>query len=113
MHKTFNNFHEFWPFYVGEHARAVTRYCHFLGTACVFVCALLGGLVDSIFWFAMPLCGYGYGFAWFSHVVFERNRPATFRYPVWSLLADFKMFYLMLIGKMGEEVARNSYINKS
>jgi len=50
----------------------------------------------------------GYGFAWFSHYFIEKNRPATFIYPVWSLIADFKMFALMFIGKMDAEADRYS-----
>ena len=99
------SFREFWPFYVGEHRRRSTRAWHFLGTTLAL--ALLVGSVAAGWWWgllAVPLCGYA--FAWISHLVLERNRPATFRYPLWSLAADFKMWGLIVSGRMAGEVRR-------
>ena len=53
---------------------------------------------------AAPLAGYG--FAWVGHFFFEKNRPATFTYPLWSLRGDFRMFWLTLVGRMGTEIER-------
>jgi hypothetical protein len=100
-------FAEFWPFYVSQHRRHGTRVMHFAGTT-------LG-----LLWFAAAAVGppgnglfllYGlvnaYGFAWIGHYFIEKNRPATFTYPLWSLLGDFKMYGLMWRGKMKAEAER-------
>ena len=98
---------EFWPFYVREHMRPATRWLHFTGTAGVFGIAA-ATLVTGNAWLllAMPVCGYG--FAWAAHALVERNRPATFTHPVWSLIGDFHMFFLMLAGRMSGEVERHA-----
>ena len=88
----------FWPYYLQEHSKAATRGWHYVGTALVLVCAGLGA-VASFWWFAaMPFAGYG--FAWASHFLIEKNKPATFTYPAWSLISDFRMFGLWLMGRL-------------
>ena len=97
-------FEEFWPFYVAQHSRPSTRALHFLGTTMV-VLALAAGVLVSPWWFlAAPVLGYGP--AWIGHFFCERNRPATFTYPLWSLRGDFRMYRLMLTGRMAPEVDR-------
>jgi hypothetical protein len=99
------SFREFWPFYVGEHRRRATRAWHFVGTTLAL--ALFVTCLALRWWwglFAVPVCGYA--FAWISHVCTECNRPATFRYPFWSLAADFKMWWLIASGRMAGEVRR-------
>jgi hypothetical protein len=99
------SFQEFWPFYVGEHRRRSTRAWHFLGTTSAL--ALLVTCITMRWWWgllAAPVCGYA--FAWISHFWIERNRPATFRYPLWSLAADFRMWWLIATGRMAGEVRR-------
>jgi hypothetical protein len=98
-------FAEFWPFYVGEHSKPATRRLHFVGTALVIALVLVAVMRGDPGWLlATPVAGYG--FAWAAHFFVERNRPATFTYPVWSFIGDFKMFGLMCVGKMDAEVAR-------
>jgi hypothetical protein len=99
------SFAEFWPYYVREHSRAATRMWHFLGTSLALV-ILLTALVQRAWWYlaAVPVCGYA--LAWISHLAIEHNRPATFSYPLWSLLADFKMWGLMATGRMRAETER-------
>ncbi len=98
---------EFWDFYVAEHSEPLTRYLHFVGTTLSLV--LLVWIVRGGNWFYLPLpLIIGYAFAWFSHFFVEHNKPATFKYPFWSFISDYKMIFYMLIGKMNSEVERVS-----
>lgn len=99
------NFAEFWPFYLREHSRPRTRALHYLGTILVVAIALYA-LASGRWWWlaAMPLAGYF--FAWLAHFTIEKNRPATFTYPLWSLAADFRMWWLWLTGRLGPELER-------
>ncbi len=97
------NYGAFWDFYVAEHSEPLTRYLHFIGTMLGFV--LLGWIFRSGNWIYFPLClVIGYAFAWFAHFFVEHNKPATFKYPFWSFISDYKMVFYMLIGKMNAEV---------
>ncbi|HJR55180.1 MAG TPA: DUF962 domain-containing protein [Rhizomicrobium sp.] len=95
----YQSFAEFYPFYLSEHSRRETRRIHFMGSALALLCLLWALLSGEARWFlAAVICGYG--FAWFGHVFFEKNRPATFRYPLYSLMGDWKMFWQILTGKI-------------
>jgi hypothetical protein len=105
--KRIETYAEFWDFYVREHARPLTRLLHFAGTSLGLV--LLVWIIRSGHWFYLPLCFVvGYAFAWFSHFVIEKNQPATFKYPLWSFISDYKMMWFMLTGRMNAEVERVS-----
>ena len=98
-------FEQFWDFYVGEHRKKTTRILHFIGTTAAVGC-LAGGLLTKRRWLLLvaPVCGYGP--AWFSHFFIEKNKPATFTYPLWSLQADIVMWWKTLSGQMQAEVER-------
>lgn len=101
------SYREFWDFYVQEHSQPGTRYFHFVGTMLGLV--LLVWLIRAGFWYYFPLCLIvGYLFAWFSHFFIEHNKPATFKYPFWSFISDYKMVFYMLTGRMNGEVERVS-----
>jgi hypothetical protein len=80
------------------------RTLHFVGTSLVYMVLVLAILGSALWVLAAPLIGYG--FAWVGHFVFEKNRPATFTYPLWSLRGDFRMHRLMLLGRMKPEIER-------
>jgi hypothetical protein len=97
--KRYGTFHDFYPFYLSEHGRSGTRRLHFLGT--LLVPLALGGAVACRRWDLLLLVPvFGYGFAWAGHFFVERNRPATFQYPLYSLAGDFRMFVDMLRGRV-------------
>src|SRR5215207_44957 len=101
------NFREFWPFYVREHGRPLTRRLHFVGTAGVLASVAAAAVTGRWRWLALaPVCGYG--LAWIAHFLVEHNRPASFRQPLYSLAADFVMFGHMLRGRMDDEVQKAS-----
>lgn len=96
---------EFWDFYVSEHSNPLNRLLHFVGTTLGMV-LLVWFLLSGKYWY-IPLCFVcGYGFAWIGHFLVEKNKPATFQYPLWSFISDYVMLYYMLTGKMNKEVDR-------
>jgi hypothetical protein len=103
--RQFESFEEFWPFYVGEHSQASTRTFHFIGTSFGLISLVMLFITGKIWFLPLGLI-VSYGFAWFSHFFIEKNRPATFKYPLYSFLADFRMYSLMLKGQMDAEVLK-------
>ncbi|MEP2988439.1 MAG: DUF962 domain-containing protein [Parasphingorhabdus sp.] len=103
--KEHDSFESFWPFYLQEHSKSATRNFHYVGTSLVVAIGIYA-IVAANWWLmlAMPLAGYF--FAWLSHWRIEKNRPATFTYPLWSLIADFKMWGMWLTGQLKSELER-------
>ncbi|ADO68552.1 DUF962 domain-containing protein [Stigmatella aurantiaca] len=96
---------EFWPFYLREHSKPVTRWLHFVGTSLGLGIAVTavrlgkGSLIPAALVSA-------YGLAWVGHFGIEKNRPATFKYPLWSFISDFRMLGLMAVGQLGPHLER-------
>jgi hypothetical protein len=103
MNQRFSTFAEFWPFYLREHSKAGTRILHYIGTSIVLALALAAILMRE-WWLLAAIPVAGYSFAWIAHFGLEKNRPATFAYPLWSLAADFRMWALWLTGKLRHEL---------
>ena len=98
--KTIQSFAEFFPYYLREHADPRTRALHYVGTTLVIAVAAYAVLSQTwLLLLLMPAAGYF--FAWVSHFFIEKNRPATFTYPLWSLVSDFKMYGLWITGRLG------------
>jgi hypothetical protein len=95
----FANFREFYPFYLSEHSNRTSRRLHFIGS-----CGVLGLVVAAIVlgsgWWLLAALLCGYGFAWVGHFFFEKNRPATFKHPIYSFIGDWVMFKDIIAGKI-------------
>jgi hypothetical protein len=99
------SFEEFWPFYVGEHKDPRSRALHYVGTTLAIGTVAAAALTVNPTWLLLtPIVGYTP--AWIGHFIIEKNRPATFKYPVWSLRGDLRMLSYALAGKMADEVER-------
>ena len=90
---------EFYPFYLSEHSNRTCRRLHFIGSTGVILCVVMF-LVTLNGWWLLGTLLAGYGAAWIGHFVFEKNRPATFSYPLWSLACDWLMYRDMLRGRV-------------
>jgi hypothetical protein len=95
----FTSFREFYPFYLGEHRDRRCRRLHFIGSTLVLLVVLLAIVTGRWAWLWLaPVAGYG--FAWVGHFAYEKNRPATFRHPLYSLMGDWVMYWQVLRGKL-------------
>ena len=96
---------EFWPWYLSEHAAPLTRRLHALGTG-LGLLLFLAAILFGPWWLFLVALVAGYGFAWVSYMVVERNRPASFRHPWWSLISDFRMAWCMVTGTLDAELEK-------
>jgi len=97
--KRFAGFRQFYPYYLGEHANRTSRRLHFVGSCGVLVLVLVAAATRDPRWLLVALA-CGYGFAWIGHFFFEKNRPATFRHPLYSFLGDWVMFRDIIVGRI-------------
>jgi hypothetical protein len=102
INQKLSSFEAFWPHYLSEHRDPINRALHFVGTSLVYVLIGASALVSFRWlWFA-PIVGYG--FAWVGHFLVEKNRPATFSYPLWSLRGDFRMHARTITGRLRKDL---------
>ena len=94
----YESFEDFYPYYLSEHRQPTCRRLHFLGILLALTALLTIVLSQAFRFLWLPLV-LGYGFAWVGHYFFEKNRPATFEYPLYSLRGDFRMFREILTGR--------------
>ena len=110
--KKHTTFAEFWPFYLGEHSLPATRWIHFVGTTIALI-NLIMAIVYLAPLYILSALFSGYLFAWVSHFFVEKNRPATFTYPAWSFIADWKMWSMMATGRLGAELTKLQIVPKT
>lgn len=96
---------KFWPYYLREHSNANCRQLHYVGTTLALL-SLIAAFVFMMPWLIILALVAGYGPAWIAHFFIQKNRPATFTYPFWSLYSDFRMYYYWLNGKLPEELKK-------
>ncbi len=95
----FTRFADFYPFYLGEHQDKVCRRLHFVGSTLVLLCLWQLFSTGALIWLLYGLlCGYG--LAWVGHFFFEKNRPATFKYPLYSFMGDWVMYRDIWLGRV-------------
>ena len=96
--KRFQTFAEFYPFYLGEHANRVSRRLHFVGTS-IALLLLVAALLTQAWWLVAVGLVQGYALAWVGHFFFEHNKPATFKYPRFSLMGDWHLWWEIVTAK--------------
>jgi hypothetical protein len=99
MEKEYKTLAQFYPYYLTEHSNDTCRTLHFIGTSLVIL-LLIAAAVTGKWWLCWFIPVAGYGFAWVGHFIYEKNKPATFQYPLYSLASDFIMYFELLIGKI-------------
>ncbi|MGX5175455.1 Mpo1-like protein [Aliikangiella sp. IMCC44653] len=100
----YTSFEEFWPYYLAEHRKKKSRLLHYFGT--LASCVMLIGAIITQAWHLLPVVLIvGYLPAWVGHFFIEKNRPATFKHPLWSLRGDFRMLKLALLGQLEQQLA--------
>jgi hypothetical protein len=97
--KKYTTFREFYPFYLSEHSNRTCRRLHFVGSTLALVCFALLAATGNAWWFAAALV-VGYGFAWIGHFGFEKNRPASFKQPLYSFMGDWVMYKDIWTGRI-------------
>lgn len=106
MTQRLTTYRAFWPYYLAAHSQPATRLLHGIGTTAGLVLAAAG--IAAVDWrLAAAALVAGYAFAWIGHFAIEGNRPATFTYPLWSLVSDVRMLGLWLIGGLAAELTRH------
>ena len=95
----YRSFGDFYPFYLSEHSNQVSRRLHFTGTS-IAVALLVTAAITQRWWLVAVAMVQGYAFAWVGHYFFEHNKPATFRYPAFSLMGDWRLWWEILTGKL-------------
>ena len=110
--KDFTTYEEFWPFYLSQHAHKATRMLHIAGTVLALYAVIKSIILFSLFWLLMaPIIGYG--IALIAHTLVEKNQPATFIYPLWSLRGDLEMTWLWVTGRLEDELAKYNITRSS
>lgn len=112
MERKYQTLKDFYPYYLTEHSDPTCRMFHYIGTTGLFV-IIIAAVMTHKWWMFLLLPVFGYGFAWMGHFVFEKNKPATFQYPLYSLASDFIMYFHFWTGQIDKKLAEAKNIIKS
>ncbi|WP_090229427.1 DUF962 domain-containing protein [Lutibacter maritimus] len=110
MTQKIKSFEEFYPFYLKQHSNKICRLLHIIGTTIVFA-LIITAIYHSNYKLLLFVPLAGYSFAWIGHFFFEKNKPATFQYPLWSLKSDFKMYFDILSGNIKLDTTKDPKIS--
>lgn len=105
MTERYTTYSRFFDFYLSEHSRPMTRALHYVGSSCGLIALALTIATRNPLWILAGLIA-GYGCAWIGHFFVEHNKPATFKYPLWSFMGDYHMFFLWLTGRLRQRRAQ-------
>lgn len=111
MERTFDSLNEFYLYYLTEHLDRTCRTFHFIGTSLVIGLAV-AALVTGMLWLLLLLPVAGYGFAWIGHFGFEKNKPAAFKHPLYSLASDFIMYWHTITGQLPAKITEAKRMHK-
>lgn len=103
--RKYTTYSDFFPYYLQEHAKLETRLFHYVGSF-LAIGVLVYALVTQNWWLLLAVPVSGYFFAWVSHAFIEKNKPATFTYPLWSLRGDYHMLFLAMTGRLNGALQR-------
>ncbi len=106
MAAKFQSYSEFWPFYLREHGKPETRALHYTGSIASII-VLIWAIVTQNWWWLLAVPVLGYAPAWIGHLFIEKNKPATFEAPLWSLISDYRMTALFLTGRLKDELMKH------
>ena len=101
--KKYKSFWSFYPYYLTEHSDTKNRNLHFIGTG-LLITILIVAIILQKWWLLALIPVVGYGFAWVGHFFIEKNKPATFTYPLYSLGSDFVMFWHIITGQINKKI---------
>lgn len=105
MSEKITSYDAFWPYYLREHSKPACRQLHYVGTSLALLALIAAIWLKSPALLLLALVA-GYGPAWIAHFFIEKNRPATFKYPFWSLYSDFRMYFYWLSGRLPAELQK-------
>ena len=97
--RVYRSFDDFYPFYLSEHANRTSRRLHVVGTT-IALALLVAAVATQTWWLIAVALVQGYAFAWVGHFFFEHNRPATFKYPGFSFMGDWRLWWETVTGRM-------------
>lgn len=100
------NWTEFWPFYLEEHNDRKNRWMHLIGTSVAFA-LIVSAIITQFWWLLLGALVVGYAFAWVGHMVFQGNRPATFRYPIKSFASDWRLWAMAIVARLEAEYEKH------
>ena len=105
MSRNFGSYDDFFLHYLTQHSDSRNRLLHACGTLLGIVIVISAVYLRHP-WLALLFIPVGYSFAWIGHLLVERNKPATWGYPWWSFVSDFRMLALMLTGRLDRWMER-------